>query len=896
MSIKSAQLYIGDGEYVEKESREITLTSEVKEKIDNIPAVVSTFDSVSETDALSAKAGKQLKDQLDSMGTLWKYLSAWDCATWLPATDPIDNPHRYVVWDYYVISNIGTWTKYKPDSYQYTHWVPSTAEEEWNPQINDSYYYDWTYWVLQPSGGRAITIDSALSSSSTNPVENRVINSALNGKQATISDLATIRSWAALGATSIQPGANISTLTNNSWFVSWGTVDSKIATATANFQTWSQVDTKIATATANFVTSNEVDSQISSALSTGNYTTASDVSSAISTATQWMVTETSLATKWYQTQWQVNSAISNATANMAKSWDSLAIFDNSTTNFQSWAQVTNTINSSLSNYATKAYVDSKAWVWDMQYQDFEFGADKSGSIIVLWLSTNVVPNSNFTIQAPTTLKDWQTYKLRIECGATAYTMFLWWNVLNPYWVDLTLKPSHINMFTFVAVDWKLELQMNPDISDIRASVSSLESTVATTSTSVRTIENEINSIYVWGAASDHLEQAALVWEIYNINSQLYIQDTPSYSDCTGAQKIWDAAADKLIHIQRIGSGVPSTSLKLKLKMTWESSTNLVVEIRKWIQTAVSSSEAYWYWDPTQIIAYWTIPYSSIPTSWSEITVTTNVPFWWTRWELLDVVLYQAGEIINTTNYYSVWYDEAHYWESYRLIKYDWTTYTPTYDMAYCTSDWFENKLLCKIGPTQETTMTETQITWSSALADNYGRDHPTASFTARDTTWVAWMGRYRIYIYCNATNHTSWCFLPWAQVAMADGTVKAIEEVNVWDKVLTYNVSNWEYETNVVTQTLSHFWCINTINVIESEWNKLEIAWMHPVYACVSWEEEYRYIPSWKIKAWDKILLNWWAIAEVTAVSTYDYMKDLYNIAVDWNHNCFVDSHLTAFE
>ena len=50
-----------------------------------------------------------------------------------------------------------------------------------------------------------IDVDSALSSTSVNPVQNKVINSALAGKQDTISDLATIRSNASKGATAVQP-------------------------------------------------------------------------------------------------------------------------------------------------------------------------------------------------------------------------------------------------------------------------------------------------------------------------------------------------------------------------------------------------------------------------------------------------------------------------------------------------------------------------------------------------------------------------------------------------------------------------------------------------------------------------------------------------------------------
>ncbi len=77
-------------------------------------------------------------------------------------------------------------------------------------------------------GGGGITVDSSLSSTSTNPVQNKVINTALGGKQDTISDLSTIRSGAAAGATAVQPsalsakqdvlvsGTNIKTINNES--------------------------------------------------------------------------------------------------------------------------------------------------------------------------------------------------------------------------------------------------------------------------------------------------------------------------------------------------------------------------------------------------------------------------------------------------------------------------------------------------------------------------------------------------------------------------------------------------------------------------------------------------------------------------------------------------------
>lgn len=56
--------------------------------------------------------------------------------------------------------------------------------------------------------GSTITIDAALDATSENPVQNKVINTALSGKQDTVSDLNAIRSGASAGATAYQKPAN----------------------------------------------------------------------------------------------------------------------------------------------------------------------------------------------------------------------------------------------------------------------------------------------------------------------------------------------------------------------------------------------------------------------------------------------------------------------------------------------------------------------------------------------------------------------------------------------------------------------------------------------------------------------------------------------------------------
>ena len=243
---KARQQYFADETSIAKDSREFGITPELLEKIDSIepwaqvnvietvkvnwdaltpdedkavdisvPLVDDTLYSTSSEDALSARQWRILYDYIQNLQSRWRFLSNWNCATWLAMTNPIDNPYNYRTWDYYLVSNVAAlgWTNYCPDGAQYIINQASTTVETDVVKVWDMYIYDWTNWLLLVNTEREIAIDSSLSTTSTNPVENRVITNALNWKQDTISDLATIRSWAALWATSLQPGDSLSQLT-----------------------------------------------------------------------------------------------------------------------------------------------------------------------------------------------------------------------------------------------------------------------------------------------------------------------------------------------------------------------------------------------------------------------------------------------------------------------------------------------------------------------------------------------------------------------------------------------------------------------------------------------------------------------------------------------------------
>lgn len=224
---KARLVFDGDNVYIGKDARIYWLKDDIASKIDEIPWVINSLDSTSTTDALSANMGRTLQDQINWLSWTWKFLSTWDCTTWLPGTNPQEDPYTYKVWDYYVVSVVGS-TNYKPHWSTYTQWVPSTTVELENVWVNDKYYFDWADWVRIPDTAIQISIDTALSTTSTNAVENRAIATAINAKQDTISDLSTIRTWASKWATAIQPNDNISQLTNNVGYQTAGDVAAAI--------------------------------------------------------------------------------------------------------------------------------------------------------------------------------------------------------------------------------------------------------------------------------------------------------------------------------------------------------------------------------------------------------------------------------------------------------------------------------------------------------------------------------------------------------------------------------------------------------------------------------------------------------------------------------------------
>ena len=157
-----------------------------------VPLVIDALDSIDWQNALSAKQWKVLYDLILNLQSRGRFLSNWNCVTWLPVTAPFGTSYNYNPWDYYVVGVVDASTNYRPDWATYDGTASSVTESE-TVEVGDMYAYDGTQWLLLKNSARQIAVDAALSTTSTNPVENRVITNELNNKQNRLTAWANIQ-------------------------------------------------------------------------------------------------------------------------------------------------------------------------------------------------------------------------------------------------------------------------------------------------------------------------------------------------------------------------------------------------------------------------------------------------------------------------------------------------------------------------------------------------------------------------------------------------------------------------------------------------------------------------------------------------------------------------------
>lgn len=317
-----ARLYFdGDNSWIEKEARTYSLTQEVEDKLDSISDFQNDIDD--------------LQDQINNLAQRGRYLSTWNCVTWLPDTNPQVDPYVYRAWDYYIVSTVW-WRNLRPSGSEYHQWVASQALETETVTQNDLYIYDWIQWIRQWSWSAAAITWGSIVWTLSNQTD---LQNALNGK-ANVSDVNT--------KTFFMTSQNYFTKANEvyDWYVAWNNPIIIYDGETYIFD-WYQISADPTIAFMYF------------------YSKLLNSSATDSTWTQMKRKSVRIEI----TNWQIVDVYFNSSASV---WPKFL----STNNFSS----TPFTPTHASHPATKKYVDDAvAWAWQVQV------SSQTGNILTSWM-------------------------------------------------------------------------------------------------------------------------------------------------------------------------------------------------------------------------------------------------------------------------------------------------------------------------------------------------------------------------------------------------------------------------------------------------------------------------------------------------------------------------------
>lgn len=363
--------------------------------------------------------------QISDLQAHWKFLSLWNSATWLPISFPLTTPYTYSTWDYYMVETLpSSGSKYMPNGSSYSGTASTTVDSVNEVKVWDMYIYDGSVWLYASNHWKDVTFSNI----AWNPSDNTNLATALNGKQDTLSTQTAYTSkWTA----SKVPQITTNTLGQVTWITEVTITHPSQVSDTAYASSWDWVTDTAPSKNAVYDKISSMDTTISGKLDKVTWTASLDRA--------YIVDASWTQTTYNVSQWNSNNAI------VRRSWTWIIVPDTP------WAN-THAVN--------KNYVDAAiAWItaWDMSYSDFNAVA-KTWATVTMDLFSTITPSANFTVNAPSTIKEWQTYILRVTNESTAYTMTLWTNMTNPFETDLTLTDYWVDQFVFLAVGGKLELQ------------------------------------------------------------------------------------------------------------------------------------------------------------------------------------------------------------------------------------------------------------------------------------------------------------------------------------------------------------------------------------------------------------------------------------------------------
>ena len=138
-----------------------------------------------------------------------------------------------------------------------------------------------------------------------------------------------------------------------------------------------------------------------------------------------------------------------------------------------------------------------------------------------------------------------------------------------------------------------------------------------------------------------------------------------------------------------------------------------------------------------------------------------------------------------------------------------------------------------------------------------------------------------------------WCFLAWTPIITSEWP-KNIEDVQVWDMVLSYNTATSSIEYNKVTELLVHENNNDELYEVTIDGEVVKVTIAHVFFVVNDKINEYQCNAQFTLrhtkylKVWDKLLRSDGTYATVENISHHHNYGTVYNLEVENVHNYFV--------
>ena len=252
---------------------------------------------------------------------------------------------------------------------------------------------------------------------------------------------------------------------------------------------------------------------------------------------------------------------------------------------------------------------------------------------------------------------------------------------------------------------------------------------------------------------DHLSIKEIIGEKYKASDLLTRAYLPLSADSDIPLNFGETAANKELHIQRISSGHTDNKIKVKLKKTWNPTSNVTIEVRKGVKVE-SGDIVYRYGG--EVLATATIQANQITTSRKEFTATLDKSPLLARGELYSVVVKCQGSVYHNADFYQI-ACSGEWSEAFCAVQVNDNSRVRTDYIPYCESSMFLDYCLAKRSDaTKETVLEVINLNGSSSYEHYFTLTEDNQKIAIHST----WREIERVYFYNGGTQ--IWSMWYWA--------------------------------------------------------------------------------------------------------------------------------------